>query len=229
MPIADQTSTLVARIAYARLRRKRERTAIPNPAQGCPELLLGYNTTLYLALGKYGTLRLADLEGHFTGTQIFNRNRDDKCGLLADWVLTRKPGQYSPGKGIGLDAGFPLYGTVPPFLRSLAKTVDFTIEPTISKKKRRPRVRRNTTSTFCSARCCVSSSEGFVTDATRSTLAGRRCGVVTIVKSYNTALSWGDLAINNVIEEFRALITVARAKRISSAARGFLETGLFDF
>jgi hypothetical protein len=74
----------------------------------------------------------------------------------------------------------------------------------------------------------VSSSEGFVTDAARSTLAVRRCGVVTIVKSYNTALSRDDLAIHNVIEEFRALITVARAKRISSAATGFLETGLFD-
>jgi hypothetical protein len=75
----------------------------------------------------------------------------------------------------------------------------------------------------------LSSSEGFVTDAARSTLAVRRCGVVTIVKSYNTALSQDDLTIRNVIEEFRALITVARAKRILSAATSFSETGLFDF
>jgi hypothetical protein len=55
-------------------------------------------TTFYLVLGKYGTLRLADLEGHFTGTQIFNRNRNDKCGLLADWVLTRKPDSTARAK-----------------------------------------------------------------------------------------------------------------------------------
>jgi hypothetical protein len=74
----------------------------------------------------------------------------------------------------------------------------------------------------------LSSSEGFVTDTARSTLAVRRCGVVTIVKSYNTALSQDDLTIRNVIEEFRALITLARAKSISSAATSFSEAGLFD-
>lgn len=107
MPIADRTSTLVARIAYARSRRIEARKNRPRvrPPKGAAELLLVQDDVLP---------RARQIRNAPPGRprRALHRNADFQPESQRQVRAPRGLGshaqarQYSPGKGIELDAGF---------------------------------------------------------------------------------------------------------------------------
>lgn len=67
-----------------------------------------------------------------------------------------------------------------------------------------------------------------VTDTARAVLSVRRCGVITRISVYSTAVPEQDSPTLRLFDDLRALISGAGKKRISNAPKDFEETGIFD-